>query len=113
MISSVGPTSRICLQDQFGDCLVPKRYWGDYQLGDWTYRVRLMLKDKKLAVSHFEALEAMGFPWAIPVVRAPPPPPIHTNYSHSSGGNSLHRVGPQHLESRAIIDVYICTKPKP
>jgi len=54
-------------KDQFGDCLVPKRYWGDYQLGDWTYRVRLMLKDKKLAVSHFEALEAMGFPWAIPV----------------------------------------------
>jgi hypothetical protein len=56
------------MQDEFGDCLVPKRFWGDYQLGEWTYRLRLMLKDKKLAVNHFEALESMSFPWAIPVV---------------------------------------------
>ena len=47
---------------------MPKRYWGDYELGDWAYRLRLLLKDKQLDVAHFEALEAMSFPWVVPVV---------------------------------------------
>ena len=55
-------------QDKFGDCLVPKRFWEDFELGDWTARIRVLLKDKQLPVRHFEILESMGFPWAVPEV---------------------------------------------
>ena len=55
-------------QDKFGDCLVPKRFWEDFELGDWTHRIRVLLKDKQLPVRQFEVLESLGFPWAVPEV---------------------------------------------
>ena len=56
------------MQDKFGDCLVPKRYWEDYQLGDWGHRMRAMLRDKSLKVDHFKALDRLSFPWTVPMV---------------------------------------------
>lgn len=56
------------MQAMFGDCLVPRRYWEDFELGDWSYRIRVALRDKVLKQRHFEELDKMGFPWVVPVV---------------------------------------------
>lgn len=48
---------------------MPKRFWEDFELGDWSARIRNLLKDKVLPPRQFDVLDGMGFPWIVPIVR--------------------------------------------
>ncbi|KAK9902684.1 hypothetical protein WJX75_002583 [Coccomyxa subellipsoidea] len=53
-------------KEEWGDCLVPRRYWGDWRLGEWVADARQAHKEKRLTPAQVAALEHLGFPWKVP-----------------------------------------------
>ncbi|BDA51348.1 hypothetical protein COCOBI_18-2250 [Coccomyxa sp. Obi] len=53
-------------KEEWGDCLVPRRYWGDWRLGEWVADARQAHKEKRLTPAQVAALEDLGFPWKVP-----------------------------------------------
>lgn len=73
-------------REEWGDCLVPRRYWGDWRLGEWVADARQAYKEKRLTRAQVTALEALGFPWKVPQVRGGPyhrPFPCHCQFCGS------------------------------
>jgi len=63
-------------KQEHGDCLVPKRYPANPQLGAWVNRKReqyKLLKEGKMShmtQDHIDSLEELGFVWLLPEIRA-------------------------------------------
>lgn len=55
-------------KEEWGDCLVPRRFWGDWRLGEWVADARQAHKEKRLTPAQVAALEDLGFPWKVPQV---------------------------------------------
>lgn len=47
---------------------MPRRYWGDWRLGEWVADARQAHKEKRLTPAQVAALEELGFPWKVPQV---------------------------------------------
>lgn len=66
-------TSFLCggsrYKEQWGDCLVPRRFWEDWRLGEWVADARQAHKEKRLTPAQVATLEGLGFPWKVPQVR--------------------------------------------
>ena len=54
----------------WGDCLVPRRWWQDWRLGEWVADVRHAHKEGRLTPTQLEALDAAGFIFKLPAVRS-------------------------------------------